>query len=150
MSAFTGEIELLQIDTTPESTATYASVEGEISCSCSLANDTVEKGAKSDPKFKGFIKTLIEGNVTLEVEARLTQTGTNLGVSDIMALALLNGTDTNKGERRMKITTATAGGLIISFTGLVLNPSISWTRGEKVNYTFEVKPSGAVTVAEVS
>ncbi len=150
MSAFTGEIELLEIDTTPESTATYAKVEGEITCGFSLSNDTEETGGKDDPKFKKFIKTLIEGNVTMEVEARTTQSGTNLGMTEIFALALENGTDTNSGERLMRITTATVGGHTISFTGLVLNPSVNWNRAEKVNYTFEVKPTGAVTIAEVS
>lgn len=149
MNAFTGEIELLEIDTTPEATATYAKVEGEITCSFSMTNDTVETGGKVDSKFKKYIKTLIEGSISMEVEASTTTTGTNLSVSEIFALALQNGTDTNKGERLMKITTTLVGGHTISFTGLVLNPSISYQRAEKVNYTFEVKPTGAITFAEV-
>lgn len=149
MSAYTGEIELLEIEDTVGS-GTYNKVSGEVSVSFSISNDTVEKGAKDSPKFKGYIKTLMEGNITVTVEGRLTQTGTDLGFTDISTLALENGTDTNKGERLMRITTATVGGHTISFTGLVLNPDVTFARAEKVDYTFEVKPSGTITIVEVA
>ncbi|MCR9066268.1 MAG: hypothetical protein NXI00_20015 [Cytophagales bacterium] len=150
MAQVIGQKYRVSIDTSPESTATYATFQHEVTCNLALTAEKIEAVSKDTGKHKAYIKTLLDSTITLTAQEDHAPTGTNLSYADVFALWTKNHTDTYKGQRKMKLATAENGGSSITFEGLIMSVSAPYDNNGLVTYDIEFQINTLPVLAAVS
>jgi hypothetical protein len=145
-----GIIARFEVDTVPDGTAVYKQFAGEIDCSLDIDPQFLESANKDNGKWASSIKTMIKAGVSINVEESIPVTSGFLGYTDAFALSIENYSDTNKGERLMKITMSPTGGHVISFTGLLGKVAIKYANNELISWSAEIVPIGEIVLTPVA
>jgi len=146
-----GNIYRFSQDTTPASTATYAQYANEVGCGLNIGSSAIPVADKDQGNWESSIKGRLNGSVSLTINENIAPTGTDLNMTDAMALMLANHSETTYGGvRRFQILTSKVGGLLISFSGYFESVDTNFEDQGLINYTISLKIVGAVTFTPVA
>ena len=145
-----GQIYRFEVDTTPETAATYAKYSNEVSCSLNIEGNEIPVADKDQGDWEGFIKGRLKGLLSLTINENRSPNGTDLNMTDALALQMETHSNNNGGKRLMRITTAKSNGLVFTFLAAFMKVSINFEDQGLVNYTVDVKIDGEVTVTPVA